>query len=246
MAQSTFEPIARKSLSEAVYERLRDGIVQGELGSGTKLPSERALAELLGVNRGAVREALKRLEQARLISIRQGGAARVLDFRATAGLDMLSELLFAGGEVDLGVARGVIEMRAHLGPEIARRCAERGGVEVAERLDATVAAMEATDDLERRQDRSVEFWTTLVEGSRNVAYQLAYNSLSASYERFRTLLVHVMSVELRSVDAFRAVAAAVRAGDAEGAARRASELLALGERGLTDMLTEVETSGDPS
>lgn len=244
MNQLSLEPIERKSLSEAVYERLRDGIVQGELGSGTKLPSERALAEVLKVNRGAVREALKRLEQARLISIRQGGAARVLDFRVTAGMDILSELLFAGGELDLAVARGVLEMRAHLGPEIARRCAERGGPELADRLDALVDAMEATDDLDRRQDATVDFWTTLVEGSRNMAYRLAYNSLRASYDRFRGLLVQILRDELESTGAFRAVAEAVRQGDAQAAAERASALLTLGERSLTGLLADVETPGD--
>jgi DNA-binding FadR family transcriptional regulator len=236
-----FEPIARQSLSQAVYERLRDGIVTGELGSGAKLPSERLLAETLGVNRGAVREALKRLEQARLVSIRQGGAARVLDYQASAGMDLLSELLFAGGDLDVGVARDVIEMRACLGPEIARRCAQRGGAEAAKRLEAMVAALEADEDLERRQAVSLEFWGALVEGSKNVAYRLAYNSLRATYDTFRTALVQVLGEELRNVAAFRAVAEAVRAGDGEAAAERAAALLALGAQGLNDMLDTLET-----
>ncbi|MBL4850230.1 MAG: FadR family transcriptional regulator [Planctomycetes bacterium] len=235
-----FEPIERQSLSQSVYERLRDGIVSGELGSGTKLPSERGLAEALGVNRGAVREALKRLEQARLVSIRQGGAARVLDYQSTAGMDLLSELLFANGDLDLWVARSVIEMRACLGPEIARRCAERGGVECADRLHAGVEAMAADEDLDRRQAASLEFWAILVEGSRNVAYRLAYNSLRASYDTFRAALVQVMGAELRSIDSFRAVVDAVRQGDGDAAARRASELLELGARGLYEMLDTLQ------
>jgi len=235
-----YEPIARQSLSQAVYERLRDGIVRGELGSGTKLPSERVLAKTLGVNRGAVREALKRLEQARLVSVRQGGAAEVLDYRQTAGMDLLSELLFAGGDLDVGVARGVIEMRDCLGPEIARRCAERGGPTVADRLDAIVAELGADDDLERRQTCSLAFWGALVDGSGNVAFRLAYNSLRASYDTFRSTLVQVLGEELRSLESFRAVADAVRAGDGEAAARRAAELLELGARGLYALLDTLE------
>lgn len=235
-----FEPIERQSLSQSVYERLRDGIVTGELGSGAALPSERALAETLGVNRGAVREALKRLEQARLVSIRQGGAARVLDFRASAGLDLLSELLFADGQLDVGVARSVIEMRACLGPEIARRCAERGGQAAAERLDALVEVMASDEDLQARQDASLEFWGALVEGSGNVAYRLAYNSLRVSYDTFRSALVNVMGAELSRVELFRAVSAAVRAGDGSEAAARAQELLGLGAAGLYELLDTLE------
>ncbi|MCA8925767.1 MAG: FadR family transcriptional regulator [Planctomycetes bacterium] len=235
------EPIERQSLSQAVYERLRDGIVSGELGSGTKLPSERQLSEALGVNRGAVREALKRLEQARLVQIRQGGAARILDYQAHAGLDLLSELLFAGGELDLRVARSVVEMRAHLGPEIARRCGERGGTAAADRLDAIVAGMRADPDLDARQAASLEFWDALVDGSGNVAYRLAYNSLRASYDGFRAALVQVLGDELKSVDGFQAVADAVRAGDAEAAAARAAELLARGAQGLSTLFEALET-----
>ena len=41
-------------------------ILEGKLEAGSALPSERFLAEEFGVNRHAVREALKRLEQAGL------------------------------------------------------------------------------------------------------------------------------------------------------------------------------------
>lgn len=231
-----FKPIARQSLSQSVYERLRDGIVSGELGSGTKLPSERDLSQALGVNRGAVREALKRLEQARLVSIRQGGAARVLDYRESAGLDLLSELLFAGGDLDVTAARGVIEMRGVLGPEIARRCAERRSEELASRLEEVVERLIADPDLDGRQALSLEFWGALVEGSRNVAYRLAYNSLRASYDTFRGALVEVMGEELRHEEGFRGVARAVRAQDGEAAAAAASELLGRGAQALESML----------
>lgn len=241
-----FEPIARRSLSQSVYERLRDGIVTGELGSGTKLPSERDLSQALGVNRGAVREALKRLEQARLVSIRQGGAARVLDYRANAGLDLLSELLFAGGNLDVLAARGVIEMRGVLGPEIARRCAERRSEDQALQLEDVVERLVAEPDLDGRQALSLEFWGTLVEGSRNVAYRLAYNSLRTSYDTFRGALVEVMSAELRDEEGFRAVARAVRAQDGAAAAEAASGLLGRGAEALESMLELLSNLSDDS
>ena len=47
----------------------------------TALPSERRLAEVLGVSRPAVREALQRMAQTRLLDVRHGGATTVRDFR---------------------------------------------------------------------------------------------------------------------------------------------------------------------
>ena len=61
-----FKPIERKSLSRSVFEQLSEQILRGALSPGDNLPGERSLSDVLGVNRGAVREALKRLEQARL------------------------------------------------------------------------------------------------------------------------------------------------------------------------------------
>ena len=57
----------------------------------------------------------------------------------------------------------------------------------------------------------------------------AYNALRASYDHFRGALVGVLADELRSVESFRAVAAAVRAGDGALAAERARALLVLGD-----------------
>lgn len=59
------DSIQKTSISEQVYLQLRKQILNGTLPTGAELPSERELAEKLGVNRGAVREAIKRLQQAR-------------------------------------------------------------------------------------------------------------------------------------------------------------------------------------
>ena len=58
------QPVERRSLSDAVFDQLSGEILAGSLAPGDALPSERRLCELLQVNRGAVREGLKRLRQA--------------------------------------------------------------------------------------------------------------------------------------------------------------------------------------
>ena len=57
---SVFKPVKKKSLATAVFEQLRDRILDGDIRPGDNLPSERILVERLQVNRGAVREGLKR------------------------------------------------------------------------------------------------------------------------------------------------------------------------------------------
>jgi DNA-binding FadR family transcriptional regulator len=174
--------IAKKTLSDEVFEQLSEEIVRGRMAPGANLPPERTLVETLGVNRGAVREALKRLAQAGLVSIQQGGGTTVLDYRRNSGLNLLTSLLFHGdGTVDFKVARGLMEMRQALAPDIARLCARRSKPEIVTQLRAVVAAMgEAQDDLERLQTLSLDFWDELVRGCDNIAYELAFNTLRES------------------------------------------------------------------
>ncbi|MEA2125831.1 MAG: GntR family transcriptional regulator, transcriptional repressor for pyruvate dehydrogenase complex, partial [Solirubrobacteraceae bacterium] len=100
----------RRLVSEAVHEALLADVLAGRLAPGDALPGERALSEAFAVNRHAVREALKRLQQAGLVTVAQGGATRVSDWRRTAGLDLLTSLAAAGPGPEL--VRAIVEMRA--------------------------------------------------------------------------------------------------------------------------------------
>src|SRR5919109_5030315 len=119
------------SVSTRVYEDLRDRIMTSDLES---LPSERQLAQDLGASRHAVREALKRLQQSGLVRISQGGATRVRDWRRHGGLELLLSL----DEVPAGleVERAVMEMRASIGADAARRCAQRASAVIRAELEA--------------------------------------------------------------------------------------------------------------
>ena len=109
------------SVSGRIYEHLRAEILAGRAET---LPSERRLSEDLGASRHAVREALKRLQQSGLIRISHGGATEVRDWRRHGGLELLLELdeLPAG----LGIERAVMEMRASVGADAARRARDAG------------------------------------------------------------------------------------------------------------------------
>ena len=71
------ERIARRKLSDAVFDRLSALIVEGELAAGDPLPSERTLMDRFGVGRPAIREAMQALSGLGLIQISHGERARV-------------------------------------------------------------------------------------------------------------------------------------------------------------------------
>ncbi|MGH9207694.1 MAG: FadR/GntR family transcriptional regulator, partial [Acidimicrobiales bacterium] len=134
------QPVNRRSVTEAVFEQIVSDVLSGEMQPGEALPSERRLAEVLEVSRAAVREALKRLSAVGLVEVRQGDVTTVRDFRRHAGLDLLPQLLFRDGKLDISVAQSVLEARLRNGPPVAELAAERHGPELAELLDKTVYA----------------------------------------------------------------------------------------------------------
>lgn len=240
------KPVEKKVLSEAVFEQLRDEIVSGRIEPGAALPAERALCEMLNVNRGAVREALKKLEQARLISIQQGGATRVLDFRETGGLDLIAALVMrANGQIDAKVARGVMELRSALGADIARRCAHREPERGAVLLEVVARMEEADGDLEALLALNLEFWTELVDGSRNVAYRLAFNSVRDLLGELRSVFASLLAVETTDVDTHRRIAQAVARGEIDDAEFYARDLMSRGEARMSELTHIIDPQEQP-
>lgn len=238
MAQPALEPVSRQSLSESVFLQLQDKIVRGELAPDSALPSERALSEALAVNRGAVREAIKRLQQAGLVAVRHGGNHTIRNYEDEAGLELLPSLLVdASGRLDIDVLGSIMAMRSALAPEIAAAAAEEGGATLAAKLEALIEKMRQSErDLAQVQSLVFEFWKTLVAGSGNIAFRLAFNSMTKTYVQAWDVTRGALEPELRDIRNLRAIAAAVRARDAQAARAAARRHIEIGRAAMDKAL----------
>ncbi|MBV9090584.1 MAG: FadR family transcriptional regulator [Mycobacteriaceae bacterium] len=235
------QPVKRRSVPEDVFDQIVAEVLSGGVRPGESLPSERRLAEVLGVSRPAVREALKRLTAAGLVEVRQGDATTVRDFRRHAGLDLLPRLLLRNGELDVSVARSILETRLHNGPKVAELAAERRRPHLAELLDESVRNLEAEQDPIERQRVALTFWDRVVDGADSIAFRLMYNTLRATYEPALAALATVMAAEVGCPQAYRKVADAIAAGDPPRARRAAQDLL---EPATTAMIAAISSLGD--
>ena len=206
------------SVSGRVYEDLRARILTREI---EELPSERQLAQELGASRHAVREALKRLQQSGLIRISQGGATRVRDWRRHGGLELLLGLDHA--PAGLEIERAVMEMRASIGADAARRAATRATAVQRAELEARAEMLAAETDLDVRNTIYEAFWDLIIDAADNLAYRLALNTLvsqpAVSLEAAR------VSAEISDEDAVRGLAAAIAQARTDDAFTTARELL---------------------
>ncbi len=237
------QPVARKSVSDQVFQQLTTEILEGKLARGDPLPTERDLSRIFKVSRQAVREARMRLEQMGLVESFHGSGSRVRDFRRHAGLDSLPRfLLRSNGGTDTKVLRGVLEMRLSLGADAARLAALRNkGQGLGDALDTCVLEMgEAACDLERLQKIAIEAWEIIVDSSENIPYRLAFNSLLNVYEPAMPLWAELLAKELGDILGWAALAKAIRASDGPAAHAAAHKILSEGHEAALEALRELD------
>jgi DNA-binding FadR family transcriptional regulator len=184
---------------------------------------------------------LKRLQQAGLVAIRHGGATQVLDWRTRAGLEMLPRLLTSGrSEINEQAVLGVMALRSALAPAIAAAAARNANATLANELDSYVKAIAESTGPRQRQVQAHAFWTALVGGSGNIAFQLAFNSLDRTYRQIWNLLTVLMDVEFRDTLNLGGIAGAIRNSDADSASRHAAAHVALGEAALGKLIQSLK------
>jgi DNA-binding FadR family transcriptional regulator len=107
-------PVRTVSGYQAVVDYLRREISLGRLRAGDRLPSERKLAEQLGVARETLRQALRILEASGQVSIQRGAAGGPIVTEASVDPRLLRTdvLSRAGSILELAEFRSVIEAGA--------------------------------------------------------------------------------------------------------------------------------------
>jgi GntR family transcriptional repressor for pyruvate dehydrogenase complex len=115
------EKIERVKLSEEILHRLKEMIKCGKFGYGDKLPVEMRLAEIFGVSRTTVREALAVLEAEGWVTTRRGGGSYVKRLRGQDPIEPLTAML---GGSDTAILE-LMELRRILEGEVAMLAASR-------------------------------------------------------------------------------------------------------------------------
>ncbi len=219
-------------------------IVSGELEPGRKLPPERELAQLLGVSRGLVREAIHELALKGLVSRRQGRGTEVRGpYRSEFTGAIIGYLTQNAREV-----AELLDFREALEPPIAARAAERATAADIRRLNRISADLEAEDDPGKAADLDARFHHAIALATRNhVLVMLVETSLEVLNQTRRRNMQTPARLEM-SRRAHRAILAAIEAGDPDAAGRAMTdhirEVAALVMGADRPPQPQTETTGD--
>ncbi|HEY4067547.1 MAG TPA: GntR family transcriptional regulator [Burkholderiaceae bacterium] len=163
-----FQAIRSTRAFEEIASQIRNELAEGRLKVGSRLPSERALAEQFGVSRNTLREALRSLEHAGLIQLLKGasGGAFISERSGEAIVTGLFDLYHIG---KIRPAQ-VTEARIWLESIIVREACVRATAEDLAALEHNIEEAEAASlhgDFPLRAAKHIDFHRILVRITEN-------------------------------------------------------------------------------
>lgn len=210
LARITVEP--REPLAAEVSRRLIDYLMSGEVQPGDRIPSERQLTEMLGVNRPTVREAIKSLGFLGLLEIRQSSGTY---FRGTDS-DVLYRLFELGLIMGEQGARDMVQARAELEVIVAGLAAQSRDEVGVELLRARLTAMRECPD-EEFPEADTAFHAALGELAGNTVLRDMLKGMRAMVQRGWVERTGTVRSRKVAYDDHVPIYEAVAEGDAEAA-----------------------------
>lgn len=214
----TFDTIRKSSAPEMVAEQILQKLSDGELEPGSQLPPQRVLAQMLGVGRSSVREAINALSVMGYLQSLQGRGTFVRDSLPATdpSLSNLTRALQAGSLFDLMEARELLESNS---VELAAGRAEPSHIRT---LEGHVDKMEASKgDYDRFLEADLAFHAELAEATGNPVIgemtKLVLEKVIDHHSRLETARLSPGYREA-SIASARKVAAYLAAGDGPRAA----------------------------
>ena len=238
------EPGARReTVMEMVAGRLESLVRSGQLGRGSRLPSEPRLAEMLNVSRASLREALKGMMFLGLLKARPGDGTYLrpslssMVSRHFQWMLLLQEIKYLE----------LYELRQILEPAAAALAARRATREDQERMRAALEGMRAAmHDPELFVRAEMAFHDAITRASNNAAIEatmrMMYGALAEGRHRVLPLVESMEKHCAHHERIYRLIAG----GDAAGARRAIAGDLKYAEALLRRDLRTSERSGPPA
>jgi DNA-binding FadR family transcriptional regulator len=208
-------------INEANLRAVRRLLLSPDARDGAKLPTERAMAEALGLSRGVIRGALAVMESEGLL-VRKVGSGTYLAPKDEGAASAVPSLLDA-------TPRQIVEARFAFEPHIAGIAAMNCSRQDIEHLAQCADAYRRADDFDSYETADESFHAAIAAATHNPVVISAYQTFNAAHAaaewgglRQRFLTAERRAASRREHDR---ILAAIRSRDAEAAAAAARQHL---------------------
>jgi GntR family transcriptional regulator, transcriptional repressor for pyruvate dehydrogenase complex len=213
---------AAGNIAATVFQDLRRAILSGKFAAGERLPGERELAQKYQTNRNTLREAVRRLEHARLVTVRHGQGVTVSDFRKTGTMELLPP--FLENSSDLGEIAHLLEdilparlLVLEFATKLAtQRAAPQDVARIRDITDLLIAAFDRGDPVVIAH--GFQRWLdALIEAGHSVAVRWVANPFLDAYRELLDRFPALWVLEPSFPQHLRDVASAIERGEEEAA-----------------------------
>lgn len=187
-----YTPVQSIKVFEQIADQIEQRILNGELRSGDRLPTERVLAEQFQASRTAVREAMKILAQKGLVEMRPGRGTIVINgapeaMQNSIGLVMKLQVGEVGGSDNL------VEVREILETEIAALAAARATEDEIAAMREAIRVMDVSlSDADAYIAADNQFHRSLAKATQNSLILILIDSIVNPLSEQRK---HIFAVE---------------------------------------------------
>ena len=227
-----YKQVPTGRFADLVSDQLKESIFRGRYQPGQRMPNEHKLAEVFGVSRVIIREAIRDLERNGLLEIKRGpkGGAFVLPMNHNAVSKVIKDVFKLGN----GTVADIMEVRLEIEPTVAGLAARRATDEDVDKLTEALEDMpEAPGD--EYVAWNVNFHRLLARCSHNPMFNILVNILMDFTEE---LILKIKPTErvVHDTTSHPDLLEEVRRGDSDGARRKMRSHL----EDVVPLLTELE------
>ena len=208
-----FETVRRNKVYEEVARQI-ERLILKKLKPGDKLPSERELAETLGVSRSSIRDAIRSLELMGMVEPRQGAGTIVREISSDSLANPLVNVLKRKEEL----VSELLDFRKMLEPPLAARAAARVSADEISEMEEILQRQQEKQSLgEAAVAEDAEFHYSIALASGNSVVLKVLDILMDLLRGTRERSLQVEGRPQRSLAGHRRILAALKRHDAEAA-----------------------------
>ncbi|WP_170476826.1 FadR/GntR family transcriptional regulator [Ruegeria arenilitoris] len=215
-----FQKVQTEKLSLAVVRHIELLVLRGILRPGERLPSERELAERMGVSRPSLREAIADLQKQGLLTSKAGSGIYVAEVLGSAFSPALIRLFSSHDEAVFDY----LSFRRDMEGLAAERAARMGSDSDLKVVQAILDKMEAAHDRNAAEEEAhldAQFHMAIIEASHNVVMlhmmRSMFDLLRQGVFYNRQIMFQQRTTRDAILDQHRAINAALQDRDPKGA-----------------------------
>lgn len=203
----------KTNIHEKIINQIKDLIESNNLKGGDRLPPERKLAELLGVSRNTVREAIKSLSEKGALASRKGSGTFVTE----AGKGILEAMMADALEQKRHRLKEIIELREIIEPQIAVLAAKRINRNAVKILSELVSQQEkAFESGQSITELDVRFHRLVARSSGNSVLFSVYQKLDDIMSETRTENLQNPERNQQAIIFHKEILRCLKSGDEKG------------------------------